>query len=71
MASREVSNGEAYMVNAFHAASECRRHVNNVTNFVKNVKIVEFHDPIWNGSVNREIAVTISEMSESKHVFSQ
>ena len=49
----------------------------NVTNLVKNVKIVEFHDHIWNhhekciqkstnmpgiGSIIREIAVKISEM---------
>ena len=34
--------------NAFHAASECRRQVKNDTNIVKNVKIVEFHDHIWN-----------------------
>ena len=55
-------------------------------NVVKNVKIVEFHDHIWNhrekciqistnmpgiGSVNREIVVEISEMSESKHDFAQ
>ena len=54
--------------------------------FVKNVKIVEFHGHIWNyhekciqmstnmpgiGSGNREIAVKISEMSESKHDFAQ
>ena len=32
----------------YHAAGECRRHVKNVTNFVKNVNIVEFHDHIWN-----------------------
>ena len=31
---------------AFHAAGECRRHVINLTNFVKNVKIVEFHGHI-------------------------
>ena len=64
-------------VNAFHAAGECRRQVKNVTKFVKNVKIVKFHDHIWNhnekcmqisinmasiGSLIREIAVTISEM---------
>ena len=62
---------------AFHAAGECRRHVKNVTNFVKNVKIVQFHAHIWNhhekciqkstnmpgiGSIIREIAVEISEM---------
>ena len=34
--------------NAFHGAGECRRQVKNVTNFVKNVDILEFHDHIWN-----------------------
>ena len=34
--------------NAFHAAGECRRQIQNVTNWVKNVKIVEFHGHIWN-----------------------
>ena len=63
--------------NAFHAAGESRRNVQNVRNFVKNVKIVEFHAHIWNqrekyiqqstnmpgiGSIIREIAVKISEM---------
>ena len=57
-----------------HAAGECRRQVKNVTHFVKNVKIVEFRDHIWNhheeyieistnmpgiGSVISELAVTI------------
>ena len=52
----------------------------------KNVTILEFHDHIWNhhekyieistnmpgiGSVNREITVKMSEMSESKHDFAQ
>ena len=64
-------------VNAFHAAGKCRRHVRNVTNFVKNVKIVEFHYHIWNhyekyveistnmpgiGSVIRELAFKIPEI---------
>ena len=31
-----------------HAAGEYRRHVKKVTKFVKNVKILEFHDHIWN-----------------------
>ena len=31
------------MFNAFHAAGECRRQVENVTYLVINVKIVEFH----------------------------
>ena len=67
-------------------AGECRQHVINLTNFVKNVLIVKFHGHIWNyhekciqmstnmpgiGSGNREIAVKISEMSESKHDFAQ
>ena len=49
----------------------------NVTKFVKNVRIMEFHDHIWNhnekrikistnmpgiGSLIRKIAITISEM---------
>ena len=60
--------------NAFHAADECRRQVKNLTKFVKNVEIVEFHD-IWNhyekyieistnipgiGSIIREIAIKMS-----------
>ena len=65
-------------VNTYHAAGECRRQVKNVTNVVTNVKILKFHDRIWNhrdkriqistnipgiSSVNREIdAVKISEM---------
>ena len=35
-------------LNAFHVAGACRRQVKIVTNFVKNVKIVGFHDHIWN-----------------------
>ena len=35
------------MLNAFHAAGECRRQVKKLTKFVKNVKIVKFHDHIW------------------------
>ena len=31
-------------LNAFHAAGECRRQVNKMTNCVNNVTIVEFHD---------------------------
>ena len=34
--------------NAFHVAGESRRQLKNVINLVKNVKIVEFHDHIWN-----------------------
>ena len=62
--------------NAFHAAGECRRQVINLTNCVQNVKIVEFHDHIWNhhekciqistnmpgiGSLIRKIHVKITE----------
>ena len=65
------------MLNAFHAAGECRRHVQNCTTNVKNVKIVELYYQIWIhhekciqistnmpgiGSLIREIAVEISEM---------
>ena len=64
-------------VNAFHVAGECRRQVKNVTNLFKNVKIVEFHDHIWNhcekfiqkstnmpgiGSLIREVDVNNSEI---------
>ena len=35
-------------LSAFHAAGECRRQVKNLIHFVKNVKIVEFHNHIWN-----------------------
>ena len=64
-------------LNAFHAAGECRRQVKNLTHFVKNVKIVEFHDHIWNhhekciqqstnmpgiGSLIREIDIKMSEI---------
>ena len=35
-------------LNAFHAASEYRRQVKYVTDLVKNVQIVEFHDHIYN-----------------------
>ena len=74
------------MLNAFHAAGECRRQVKNATKFVKNVEIVKFHDHIWNhsekyiqistkmpgiGSLIREIAVEMSEMWESKQTFAQ
>ena len=36
--------------NAFHAEGKCRRQVKNLTKFVKNVKIVKFHnylEPQW------------------------
>ena len=74
------------VINAFHAAGECRRQVKNVIKFVKNVEIVEFHDHIWNhnekcieistnmpgiGSLIRELTVEISEMWESKQTFAQ
>ena len=66
-----------FCINAFHAAGECRRQIKKLTKFVKNVKIVEFHDHIWYrnerciqisthmtsiGSLIREIAIEISEM---------
>ena len=65
------------VINAFHAAGECRRQVKNLTNFVKNVKIMEFYDHIQNhneqfiqistnmpgiGSLIREIAIKMSEI---------
>ena len=73
-------------INAFHATGECRRQVKNDTNFEKNVKIVKFHDHIWNhlkkhiemstnmpgmGSVIHELAVKISEIRESKYNFAE
>ena len=71
-------------LNAFYAAGECKQRVKNVTTLVKNVKIVDFYDHIWNhdekciqistnmpgiGPLIREIAVNVSEMCESKHNF--
>ena len=65
------------MFNAFPAAGKFRRQVKNVTHFVQNVKIEEFHNHIWNhhekyieistnipgiGSLIHEIAVKMSEM---------
>ena len=44
-------------LNAFRAAGECRRQVKNVTNFVKYLKIVEFHDHIW---IHHEKCIQIS-----------
>ena len=35
------------VLNAFHAAAECRRQVKKLTNLVKNVKMVKFHDNSW------------------------
>ena len=64
-------------INNLHAAGKCRRQVTNLTKFVKNYKIVEFHDHIWNhhekyiqispnipgiGSLICEIDANISEM---------
>ena len=80
------SSLHSWDINAFHAAGECRRQVKQLINFVRKVKIVEFHDHIWNhnekciqistnmpgiGSLIREIAVEISEMWESKQTFAQ
>ena len=65
---------------------QASRRRKKLTHFVTNVKMMEFHYHIWNrhekcieistnmpgiGSVNREIAVRISKMSESKDDFSQ
>ena len=65
-------------------AGECRRQVTNLTIFVKNVKIVECHDHIWNhyekciqistnmpgvGSVICEIGFEIEEICENKMNF--
>ena len=35
-------------INTSHAADMCRRPVKNCTKIVKNFKIVEFHECIWN-----------------------
>ena len=63
-----------------------RQKCNKFGNKCSNCGIVELHDSIWNynekcfqispsmpgiGSVNRKIAVKMSEMSESKHDFVQ
>ena len=45
------------MLNTYHAAGECRRRVKKFTNFVKNIKIVEFHYHIRN---HREKCIQIS-----------
>ena len=65
---------------------ECRRQVQNLTTFVKNVEIVEFHDHIWNhnekciqlstnmpsiGLVIPEITCEMLEFLENKHNFAQ
>ena len=72
------------MVNAFHAAGECRRHVKNVTKFVTNVEIVKFDDHIWNhnekciqistnmlciGSLIREIAGEFQKCEKAKTIL--
>ena len=59
------------------AAGECRRQVINLTHFVKNVNILEFHGHVWNhhekciqqstnmpgiGSLIREIDMKMSEI---------
>ena len=74
------------IVNAFHAAGECRRQVKNLTKFVKNVEIFEFHDHIWNhnekciqlctnmpsiGLVIPEIISEMLEFWENNHNFAQ
>ena len=67
-------------------AGKCRRQVNNLTKCVTNVEIVTFNYHKWNrnekciqisanmpgsGSLIREIAFKISEISESKNTFTQ
>ena len=69
------------ILNAYNAAGVSRRQEQNVTKFVKNVEIMEFHGHIWNyhekciqistnmpgiGSSIHEIAV---EISENKHTL--
>ena len=81
---KEICAKPNCFVNAFRVAGECRRQVKNVTTFVINVKIVEFHDHIWNhyekciqistnmpgiGSVNCEIAVKISEFEKANWIL--
>ena len=66
------------------SADDRAQNLTNVKCCKKKIKIVEFHDHIWNhgekyiqistnmpgiGSVNREIVVEMSEMSESKQDF--
>ena len=70
--------------NAFHVAGECRRQVKQITNFVKDVNILEFGYYIWYpyekciqkspnmpgiGSLIREIDVKISEIWETNILF--
>ena len=74
------------LFNAFHTAVECRRLVQKLTNLVKNVKIVEFRDHIWNhnekciqmstnmpgiGSLICEKDINISDFLESKQRFAK
>ena len=72
-------------VNAFHAAGECRRQVKNLTKFVENVTMSEFHHHIRNhhkkfiristnmpciGSLIREIDVLTSiKYENAKRLF--
>ena len=44
---RDTSQYDVYN-NALHVAGVSRRQVKKYTHFVKNVKIVEFRDHIWN-----------------------
>ena len=79
----EVSDSE---LDTYNAAGASRQHVQNVSNVVKNVNILEFGDYIWNhhgkciqistnmtgiGSSICEIDVNISEISERKTFFAQ
>ena len=72
------------LINAFHAAGECRRQANNFTKYSTNYKILEFHDHIWNhhakciqtstnmpsiDSLIREIEVKISEKNEKANTI--
>ena len=36
------------LLNAFHAAGECRRQGKNLNKIVKYFEIVKFHNHIWN-----------------------
>ena len=57
-------------INAFHAAGECTVHTTGQKiNHEKCIQISTNMPGI--GSENREIAVKISEMSESKHDIAQ
>ena len=82
----EYLSHSTIQVNAFRATGKCRRQVKNVTNFVKNVNILEFHDHNWNhhknciqirtnmpsiGLVTPEITCDILAFGEKKHNFAQ